>query len=173
MIIKVENIDKTPPVIKLDEYDVTVPMGDSVDFKKGVSTEGIFGKIEIDEGGFNSKVPGNYTITYTASDEVGNTSTVEKSATVYDPSAFNVIVNNKMSADKEIRLDTEVLNMEIVNGKGEVTIKYLGGKKSQGLFKVNMDRQSNIQIVLPEKGYYTFYILDEMRQSKLVQIFIV
>ena len=77
----VEVIDTTAPVIEVGEISVNI--GDGIAWKKQATvTDNSDGKIEInvDSSAVNTSVAGTYTVTYTATDESGNSSSA--SATV-------------------------------------------------------------------------------------------
>ena len=71
----VEVIDTTAPVIEVGEIRINV--GDGIAWKKQATvTDNSDGKIDIkvDSSAVNTSAPGTYTVTYTATDESGNSS---------------------------------------------------------------------------------------------------
>lgn len=79
----VEVIDTTAPVIEVGEIRINV--GDGIAWKKQATvTDNSDGKIDIkvDSTAVNTSAAGTYTVTYTATDESGNSSTAEATVTV-------------------------------------------------------------------------------------------
>ena len=80
-------VDNTPPVIS-GVGEQTVVMGGTVSYKKGVTVtddQDPDPALEIDNSGVNLKVPGTYTVTYTATDFAGNQSRTEGKLYVVTP----------------------------------------------------------------------------------------
>lgn len=79
----VEVIDTTAPVIEVGEIRVNI--GDGIAWKKQATvTDNSDGKIDlkVDSSAVNTSAAGTYTVTYTATDESGNSSTAEATVTV-------------------------------------------------------------------------------------------
>ena len=79
----VEVIDTTAPVIEVGEIRINI--GDGIAWKKQATvTDNSDGKIDIkvDSTAVNTSAAGTYTVTYTATDESGNSSTAEATVTV-------------------------------------------------------------------------------------------
>lgn len=83
----IEEKDEEPPVIS-GVKDIEIIVGDSISYKKDVTVtdnEDPNPVLEIDNSGVDIDTPGEYTVTYTATDASGNTTTV----------TAKVIVNKK------------------------------------------------------------------------------
>lgn len=101
------NVDSEPPVIEgLDDMYVTV--GDSVAYKSGVSVSDNSGgnvKLDIDAGGVSVEKAGEYTVTYTATDEAGNKTEAQRKLYVIEkspPSRDEVMAAMRKVYDKYV-----------------------------------------------------------------------
>ncbi len=83
-IAKVTNIDKTAPTISLKGSSaMTLAAGSSYTEEGATATDNMDGSVSVlATGAVNGNVAGAYTITYTATDDAGNTATVKRTVTV-------------------------------------------------------------------------------------------
>ncbi len=166
-------IDKNAPEIKVEGDFEMVPLGEEIDVMAGVSAKDeteLDGQITI-EGEVKPSEAGNYTITYIAKDIAGNIGTAKKCITVYDPDGFNVFVNSQMAYGNQINLKSPKLDIEAMNAQGDITVKYLPGKKYVGDFKTKGTKIA-IDGELPGVGYYTIYLYDSDRNARIVYVFV-
>lgn len=79
--------DTTAPVIS-GVTDREITAGETISYKKGVTVTDDTDpspKLEVDAGGVDLNTPGTYTVTYTATDAAGNSTTVTATVTVKAP----------------------------------------------------------------------------------------
>ncbi len=173
VLIEVTWIDCTPPVIVLDHQHQAIPVGSSFDTLTGVVVHDDH-DLPIGltyQGEVRTDLPGDYTITYTAIDSVGNTATAYKYVTVYDPNQFNVIINGQMPVNGEVEITGGEMLLETINQGGQLKLLSLPGKKGIGDFKLKGITLLP-QHTFTEGGYYTLYIQDDERNTKLVYLFV-
>ena len=116
MKYNVEVVDTTAPVIEVGEIRVNV--GDGIAWKKQATvTDNSDGKIDIkvDSTAVNVSTPGTYTVTYTATDESGNSSSETATVTVGTmevtedmlyaelDKVIAQIITDKMTAEEKVR----------------------------------------------------------------------
>jgi len=173
VIIETNLIDKNPPEIIMERQYEIVEKGGKFDEKAGITVIDDTmpdGDVEI-TGDYDLNTPGDYVITYTATDKVGNVTVAYKYLMVYDPDKFNVIVNGKMPIRGQITVDSKEISIETINSGGNVTVKRLINKKNMGGFKTKGD-VINFVSTFSSEGYYTLYITDAERNSCIVYVFI-
>lgn len=166
-------IDKTEPEISVSVPCEILELGAEFDVVAGVlatdDTE-LSGEIMV-EGEVNTSEEGSYKITYSVADTAGNIGKAEKTVTVYDPTKFNAFVNGQMAMGNQVDLKNPTLDINAINVKGDLVIKYLPGKKYVGDFKTKgFEIAPNGQ--LPGVGYYTIYLRDSDRNARLVYVFV-
>ena len=117
--VSVEIVDTTAPVIQ-NISDITVFVGDSVSYKKGVEVIDNADNevtLTVDNSGVNLKQVGEYVVTYTATDSFGNV-TVEE---------IKVVVNEISIEEKERRVNEladKVIAENITEGMSKWDICY-------------------------------------------------
>ena len=173
VIAETNLIDKNAPVIEIQAPYEIIEIGDAFNVMKGVSASDeneLSGDI-IAEGTVDTSEAGSYTITYKAEDIAGNRAEAQKCVTVYDPDSFNVFVNNQLAMGNQISLGSPKLDITVLNAEGNLTVKYLPGKKYVGDFKTG-GTDISLDGELPGVGYYTIYLLDSDRNARLVYVFV-
>ncbi|HOJ11628.1 MAG TPA: hypothetical protein PK733_13685, partial [Clostridiales bacterium] len=173
VIIETNLIDKKAPEITFENQYEVLKLGSKFNVEEGVTVTddtALEGEAAI-SGDYNANIAGDYVITYTATDKAGNVSKAYKYLTVYDPNKFNVIVNGRMTSMGQITVDSKDIVIKTINSSGKVKAKILPSKKNIGDFKTKGEVIELVSI-FPSQGYYTLYITDDERNSRLVYLFI-
>lgn len=173
VLLEVNWIDKDAPKIILENQYEAISKGTEFSTNDGVSVidaSAISNGIII-TGTVDTSIVGDYEIKYCATDIVGNTSEITKHVTVYDPNGFNVIINGKMPVNSEVEIIGNNMTLETINQIGNLKLLCVPGKKNFGYFKKNGDEIIN-NYTFVSKGYYTLYLQDENRNTKLVYVFV-
>ncbi len=173
VILEVTWIDRDAPVFSLTNQYQCIGVNTAFDVAAGVSVtdaNAIPNGLEI-IGSVNTAVNGDYIITYRATDAAGNTGECMRYVTVYDPTKFNVIINGRMPINGEVEISTHQLKLETINQNGTLKLLFAAGKKMSGYFK------KDGTVITPEytftdQGYYTIYLQDANRNTKLVYVFV-
>lgn len=78
--------DNTPPVISLlGSSSITIELGSTYEEPGATATDNIDGAVEVEIAGSVADQLGTYTLTYTATDSAANTSSVNRTVTVVEP----------------------------------------------------------------------------------------
>lgn len=173
VLLDVDWIDKDAPEIVLQNQYECISMGDMFNADVGVSVtdaNDIPNGLEI-IGEADTSTIGDYEITYKATDIAGNTAEMKKYVTVYDPNKFNVIINDRMPVNSEVEIIGNNMILETINQTGNLKLLLAPGKKKFGYFKRNGVKINN-EYTFESKGYYTLYIQDDNRNTKLVYVFV-
>ena len=94
-VIGNEPEDETPPVISLNGGNVTIPVGGTYNELGASATDNVDSTVtvDIDNSQVNTSSPGEYTVTYTATDAAGNQSQKTITVTVEGPT-FQSLTNS-------------------------------------------------------------------------------
>ncbi|NLB80098.1 MAG: DUF5011 domain-containing protein [Clostridiaceae bacterium] len=173
IVVETKLIDNTAPEIKMQNQYCILELGSTFDPLEGteVSDNNELDGEMVVSGAVDTNQVGDYTITYIAKDKAGNTTEAYKYVTVYDPNTFNVFINGRLSTVSQINSASRNIKIQTINAGGNVLAKILTGKKSVGDFKT----KGNIIPLdgeFPSTGYYTIYIRDDERNSRIVYVFI-
>lgn len=173
VLLEVNWIDKDAPKIVLDNQYEAISKGTKFNENNGVSVTdaNAVPKGLIITGKVDTSYVGDYEIKYCATDIAGNTGEITKHVTVYDPDGFNVIINGRMPVNSEVEISGSTMKLETINQIGSLKLLCASGKKSFGYFKKNGDEITK-EYTFENKGFYTLYMQDENRNSKLVYIFV-
>lgn len=161
----VNNIDKEPPNIVFDDRESLIfTKGEAIsdsDFKDYVVTDNMSEKenidVSIDKGSFDIAVAGEYDITYTLTDEAGNSKEVVRKAIVIEDGVVRAFVNGiSLSDDDTVVTNRDSIKLDVYNHEGAYTIKWYYGKISQNKMKTKGNRidGSEIALVSVDKDQY-------------------
>ena len=121
---------------------------------------------------------GNYELTYTATDEAGNSRTASRFVRVYPRDALTVTLNEiKTDANGTVILSgTDRVSIGIANlpsGPGEpVTVFLKAGIRTAGQMKSGAQRIEGREISLADEGFYTLYLVTQSRVSYLTYFYL-
>ena len=123
--------DDEPPVISIESYTVLIRVGEGYDLMTGVSgydeAEGdVTDKIEIDKGGFDPSVAGEYTVTYSLKDRAGNSAepktrniTVINSKALISPTLYTGEIDGEIKNPKPAPVYGGAWYHKVVSSKDE------------------------------------------------------
>lgn len=190
--VKVEYVDTTPPTISYTGYkDIFVKVG-KFDADVQQSFENVT-PADADSGlvsdkpdikypaGFDPNTPGEYNVTFSATDKAGNTATLMRKIKVLGETDIIIIIN-----------DTEVIpNSQVEFPQGELTLSVFNAEKTgrkiayafePGFFnpaemkgtsyKKTMLSGGTATLDAQEMGLYTLLIQTEDRQAIISYVFI-
>lgn len=175
--VEVKNIDRQKPMIRFKGGEqLLIQQGTIVDPKADVEAiDNLDGNVLTNVSVTHNiapQVPGEYTLTYSVTDRAGNISTVTRKATVIAPTSFMLYVNSKLMQDEETLAYGDAIQLRSFGNQGMNQVKWLRGYKNKGDFKSTRDLVQNGVLPISEYGYYTFYLQDQERQSKLIRVYI-
>lgn len=176
--VRVNNIDKNQPVIKFEGNNrlIFVQNGaynfDDFTVTDDVSTI-LNENIVINKGTFNIHQVGDYNITYSASDEAGNSTTVIRKVSVISPNEYRAFVNGEEAlVDGKVMLYERNIRLGVYNENGEFIIKWKEGRIPRGLMKAGSHVEQNCNFQVDHVGWYTVYIQDQERNTKYFYIYV-
>lgn len=161
----VNNIDKEPPNIVFNDRESLIFTKDKVisdgDFRDYVVNDNMSQKsnigVSIDKGSFDIAAAGEYDITYTLTDEAGNSKEVVRKAIVIDHGAVRAFVNGiPLNEDNTVVTNKDSINLDVYNHQGAYTIKWYCGKLPQNQMKTKGNRidGNEIPLVSVDKEQY-------------------
>ena len=97
-------VDTTPPVITLNgNSSITLEYGSTYSEAGATATDNVDGSVSVSvSGDVNTSKLGTYTITYTATDSVGNTATKTRIVSVVDTAPPVIVLNGNSSITLEV-----------------------------------------------------------------------
>ena len=176
--IVVDNIDRQSPVFDFTEGEnLILELGKEFDLLKDVLItdnidEHIDNRVAISHS-IDINTECKYDITYSVSDLAGNSTVVNRKAIVIDSEAFNVFINTNKSDNNEIVSRAKGINVKMFGIEGDVTIKWLEGKRNRAAFKGCDNISEDGYLDVTKSGYYTLYIQDQERNSRLCHVYII
>lgn len=190
--VKVDHVDTTPPTISYTGYkDIFVKVGEFVgdvksDFEKVTLSDAGSGLLSdiptiIYPAGFDPNKPGEYKVTFSATDIAGNTATFVRKIKVLGETDIILVIN-----------DTEVIpNSQVGFPQGELTLSVFNAEKTglkiayafepgffnpaemKGIsYKKTMPSNGKATLNPQEPGLYTLLIQTEDRQTIVSYVFI-
>lgn len=173
VLLEVNWIDKEAPKIVLENQYEAISKGSTVNVNDGVSVtdDNAIPNGIIITGEVDTSTEGDYEIIYCATDIAGNINKIIKYVTVYNPDGFNVIINGRMPVNSEVEIYGNDITLETINQMGDLKLLCASGKKDFGYFKKNGDVITK-EYTFENKGFYTLYMQDENRNTKLVYVFV-
>lgn len=126
-IRKVNVVDTVPPEIILNgDTEVVIEAGQKYEELGAIGIDKVDGNFKATvSGDVNTNVPGEYILTYTATDNSGNSSTLTRKVKVIDTTAPEIILNGKSEMTIEAGTKYEELGAigkDIVDGELKATI---------------------------------------------------
>ncbi|WP_261302431.1 DUF5011 domain-containing protein [Paenibacillus andongensis] len=176
--IDVNNIDREAPKIRfLSGEQLLIDVGTtSIDPASDVDvSDNLDGNLKEKLSVFHNihaGVPGEYEITYKATDRAGNQMVVVRKAIVIAPTTFTLYVNSKQLQDTEAVVYGDAIQLKLFGQQGSSQMKWARGYKNKGDFKTFGQEVANGNLPVKEYGLYTFFIQDQERQTKLVHVYI-
>lgn len=186
IIVPVTNIDMDPPLISINGREaVYIKVGEkyydkgatAFDKRDGDVTKGLTVTGSVD----TSAATGNsyYTLTYTATDTAGNTSSKTRRVHVLDISSAVAVVENeivdlKSQAITNIKIpSTGTVYIEFVGIEGNYTAKYKKGESESydnSYFKRNGSFLSKLGTMSADSGIYTLFVQDQERNTRIIKL---
>lgn len=126
-IRKVNVVDTVPPEIILNgDTEVVIEAGQKYEELGAIGIDKVDGNFKATvSGDVNTNIPGEYILTYTATDNSGNSSTLTRKVKVIDTTAPEIILNGKSEMTIEAGTKYEELGAigkDIVDGELKATI---------------------------------------------------
>lgn len=169
--ILITNIDKELPVISITEINIEIIQGDDIDLSTGfTATDTVDGDITNKvtytvSPEFNKNVEGTYTVTYTVTDEAGNTKTETKTVVVKPIPNPEITIQDSNIYEMNVFDTIPTLNAVAVDGKGNsitVTVDYSNIMSNiVGVYHVTftaIDEANNKQTIITKE----FKVLDRI-----------
>lgn len=176
--IDVNNIDRVAPKIRfLSGEQLLIDVGTTAinptsDVEVSDALDGnLKEKLSVSHN-IQAGVPGEYEITYKATDRAGNQMVVVRKAIVIAPTAFTLYVNSKQLQDTEAVVYGDAIQLKLFGQQGSSQMKWARGYKNKGDFKTLGQALADGNLPVKEYGLYTFFIQDQERQTKLVHVYI-
>lgn len=173
---KVKNIDTEAPVITLGYPDITeVVAGEPIDLMNFTAVDNFEGDVKAKvkvEGNVNTRQPGTYQATYTVTDSCGNTAVKTLAVKVLGSDEQIVTVNGIKHESEALLLSTNKLQVAARGFSGQVSIKWTKGYETVAFFKDYGNEAASGIVPLNETGWYSLYISDAERNSRLIHVYI-
>ncbi|KEQ22137.1 DUF5011/hyalin repeat domain-containing protein [Paenibacillus tyrfis] len=201
-VIRVEGLDNTPPTITLKNPVVAVTQNKK-DFNPLVDLGGYTvsdnvsdpSKLKVAVQNLDLSKLGRQTVTYTVTDEVGNSSSVTQEVMVLSSGGLLITGNGQMlsSALAESVLfdrshitftvsgynEMNVEGKSMINEQGRYDILYHSGLYREGQMKyiaqqVTMEQllSNRYEVAFPETGWYTIVVRTQEREREFASFFI-
>ncbi|MFC0213716.1 immunoglobulin-like domain-containing protein [Paenibacillus chartarius] len=174
---KVSNIDRTPPRLKpgttqplVFKQNGAFSLADvqALDERDGDLTS----QISVNLNGFDIARPGTYTVEYSVSDRAGNTAKLQRTVTVVGMNEKQLFINGELVGNQPITVAGAKVKFEFVNAEGELNVMWKKGRLTRGEMKNDAFELAGTELTAPVLGWYTFYIQDQERSTKLVHVYI-
>lgn len=173
---EVTNIDTEAPVIKLGYPDeITLKPGDSIDLMNFTAVDNVDGDVTRNvavEGGVNTNQAGIYEVAYRVGDACGNTAVKTLTVRIINDYSPRVFINGIEYESDPLMLDAKQLDISIKGFAGPVGLKWTKGFETAAFFKNNGIEATLGTIPITQKGWFTLYIYDNEKNSRLVHIVI-
>lgn len=175
--VEVKNIDHVKPVVRFEGGEQLLLSAGSIfdplaDVQATDNLDGnVLPQVTVTHN-VNPQVPGTYTITYSVTDRAGHTTVATRNAVVVAPTSFTLYVNSQPLTGDEALAYGNAIQLKAFGTQGANTVKWLRGFKAKGDFKLARTLVEQADLPISEYGYYTFYVQDQERQTKLVHIYI-
>lgn len=171
--IVVQWIDKEAPKITIPGHIVMPQNGAIPDLMAGVTAIDNYSVDSLNvTHHIDPSIPGQYEVTYTATDVVGNESSVKRTVLVVDGSELSVYVNGQV-ADKTLSIRSHVLNIDVYGAQGEWEIMSGPGQLRIGEFKNDTHAHHGMTIEIDTQGYYTILVRDQELNYQLIEVYII
>lgn len=155
-IRKVNVVDKVPPEIILNgDTEVVIEAGQKYEELGAIGIDKVDGNFKATvSGDVNTNIPGEYILTYTATDNSGNSSTLTRKVKVIDTTAPEIILNGKSEMTIEAGTKYEEL-----------------GATAKDLFEGEKEVKISGKVNISEPGEYTLtYVSEDSSGNKAVVI---
>lgn len=202
VVAKVEGLDNTPPTLVLKSAYAAVSLN-KPDFDAYADLGGYTvsdnvsasGSISVTVEGLDLTVLGKHTVTYRATDEVGNV-TIAKQTVVVLPTAGLLIAGNgeiiSSALGQSVLFDRNTITFDIsgynvmdvegqsrVNEEGSYDLLYYNGLYREGQMKTIASRitkaellNNQFKVTFPETGWYTIIVRTQEREREFATFFI-
>ncbi|MCT4686315.1 immunoglobulin-like domain-containing protein [Vallitalea sp.] len=179
ILLRVKNIDRIKPIIKLQNDYVVTLKGVMPKLNDVIAYDTHDGDIKekVNISSLDVSTVGDKKITYTVSDTAGNIASLERVVKVIGDD-YTIIVNGKINPSS-FYSNSEETDIKVFNFVENATIKYIKGIVKDGEFKQDGQVYSilldtiddkklgneQVKLSLNELGWYTIYIMDLNRQK--------
>ncbi len=179
-IITVTAIDKDSPVVTVSDNNMWLMEG--TDYMQAITAN--VSAYDRADGNMTDKVTvvindnnpvtgkGTYSVTYTAVDRAGNTTTVTSSFTVYDDTEMIILINGEFVRPDAIAvIDSKNIVIETNLGDEPYKVYYAAGMKTAAQMKYDgILTDGNIEL---ERGrYYTVYVVTQDRKAAICTVYV-
>lgn len=185
-IVTVGSIDDIPPTISFTSGTVYVKAGITdaelrKELSKGVTVQdnsGAAPTVGIDTAAVDLNTAGQYTVTYTVSDEAGNVTTATRIVRVIGTDTVCINIDGKLvmpNSTAVLRPGDHTLTLEN-NGTEPYSVKARAGVLSAGQMKylsgssLSFDASGNFTVMNP--GYYTLLVTTQSRQTIRILLYV-
>lgn len=184
VFVPVNNIDKEAPEISIAGRAITYIKAGSKYYDKGATaldnrdqdvTKGISVSSNVNSSIATKGTP--YTVTYSVTDEAGNTSEAVRYVHVLDIDSAVAVINDKVIDLKEqgphdvFLTEGGIVMMEFVGIDGTYAVKYAKGTGyDNAYFKTNGSHMSKFGTFIAEEGKYTLYLQDQERNTRIITL---
>ncbi|HWQ30228.1 MAG TPA: immunoglobulin-like domain-containing protein, partial [Negativicutes bacterium] len=173
---KVMNIDTEAPAITLGYNENTSAIaGDLIDPMNFTAVDNFDGDVKAKvkvEGNINTQQPGTYQMMYTVADSSGNTAVKTFTIRVLGSDEQIVTINGIKHESEPLMLGASRLEVVARGFAEQYGIKWTKGYETEAFFKASGTEAASGIIPLSETGWFTLYIYDAERNSRLVHVYI-
>lgn len=171
--LMVQWIDKKAPKIEIDRKYIVPQNGTVPDLMEGVTVTDNFGDYTIIHAeDIELSTIGEYEVTYTATDTVGNTSSAVRIVEVVDASELTIYVNGQL-AEASMNIQADSIQIDVVGTMGQWELQGTYGNHKISRFKSGgyiLDPEQ--QVAVTSQGYYTLLVRDQELQQKMIHLYI-
>ncbi|BFT73791.1 Ig-like domain repeat protein [Paenibacillus sp. P36] len=187
-LAKVQNIDKSPPIIKFAKPYMIFEPGEEIvlnDFEAYDDRDGAIAqdRVTLKPPEVDASTGGTYVVTYSTTDEAGNTAEVKRPVQVLTPQDFLVLVNGKFEPSSQYMVEGYEVTFKVVNFIEQYKADF---KKGDGMLKSGDFKQNTtdlehdvteepvakeVKFTAKQPGWHTFYFQDLNRRTVVINIY--
>ncbi len=173
---EVTNIDTIPPQILLNGLSnmvlTTEDTYEELGARAADNRDGDLTNDIIIDNGIIASEAGTYVVSYRVTDTAGNSTTIDRTVKVISLDSLAIFINGNLIDGGVVSSSSSKISLSFFGIEGNVSVKWSEGLKDIGFFKLNGNSiGDNEWINALAPGWYTIYLQDQERNSKLIYVY--